>query len=114
LSFYGRLAYRVGLAAWLLAAAAAGAATADFAGFLYNENTKATFDVFTEKESLDLTFTYPAGSDFRILVLGQDGNKLGDFTLKEGPVITLTGGGKFTLVVYSERGGGPWTAYYEP
>lgn len=95
------------------AAAGAAATTADFAGYLYNEGTRATFDVYAETETLALTFTYPAGSDFRVRVLGKDGNELGDFALTEGPVITLSGGGKFTLVVYSNRGGGAWTAYYE-
>ena len=91
----------------------AGAATVEFAGYLHDENTKATFDVYAEVENLDVTFTYPAAADFHVIILGQDGNKLGDFDLRDGPIITLTGGGLFTLVVYSNKGAGAWTAYYE-
>ncbi len=90
----------------------AGAAV-DFSGYLYDERTEARMDIYAEADPLDVTFTYPATSDFRVKVLGQTGKELGDFALAEGPVIQLIGGGKFTLVVYSESGGGVWTAFYE-
>lgn len=85
----------------------------DFSGYLYDERTEARFDVYTETQLLDVTFTYPATADFHVKVLGQTGKELGDFALAEGPVIQLKGGGKFTFVVYTESGGGAWTAFYE-
>jgi len=103
----------VGTALALWSAPAAYAATVDFSGYLYDDTTRASFDVYAEVQELDVTFTYPATSDFHVLVLGREGKELGDFALEDGPVITLTGGGKFTLVVYSNRNGGTWTAYYE-
>lgn len=105
---------RTGLAVLVLVSAAATyAETVDFAGYLYDERTEARFDVYAEGQTLDVTFTHPPTAQFRVKVLGQTGNELGDFALVEGPVIQLQGGGKFTLVVYSESGGGPWTAFYE-
>jgi hypothetical protein len=93
--------------------ASAGAETVDFSGYLYDEGTETRFDVYAETQLLDVTFTYPATADFHVKVLGQAGKELGDFTLAEGPVIQLKGGGKFTFVVYTEQGGGVWTAFYE-
>ncbi len=92
---------------------AARAETVDFSGYLYDEGTEARFDVYAETQLLDVTFTYPATADFHVKVLGQAGKELGDFALAEGPVIQLKGGGKFTFVVYTESGGGVWTAFYE-
>ncbi len=85
----------------------------DFSGYLYDEATEARFDVYAETQLLDVTFTYPATADFHVKVLGQAGKELGDFALAEGPVIQLKGGGKFTFVVYTQSGGGAWTAFYE-
>jgi hypothetical protein len=97
-----------------LAAAPGQAETVDFSGYLYDERTDATFDVYAETQLLEVTFTYPATSDFRVKVLGQNGQELGDFDLAaEGPVIQIKGGGRFTFVVYTESGGGVWTAFYE-
>ena len=93
--------------------AAALAEAVDFSGYLYDEGTEARFDVYTETQLLDVTFTYPATADFHVKVLGQTGKELGDFALAEGPVIQLKGGGKFTFVIYTESGGGAWTAFYE-
>jgi len=100
-------------AALFAVAAPAPAETVDFSGYLYDNRTSASFDIFAEKQQLDVTFTYPATSDFRVKVLGETGKELGDFKLSEGPVIQLKGGGKFTLVVYADSGGGVWTAFYE-
>jgi len=93
--------------------AAAVAETVDFAGYLRDEGTQAQFDVYAEPALVDVTFTYPATADFHVKVLGESGKVLGDFALEDGPVIQLKGGGKFTLVVYTESGGGVWTAFYE-
>jgi len=87
--------------------------TVDFSGYLYDERTEVRFDVYSEEQLLDVTFTYPATADFHVKVLGQGRKELGDFALAEGPVIQLKGGGKFTFVVYTESGGGAWTAFYE-
>ena len=92
---------------------AAFAETIDFSGYLYDERTEVRFDVYSEEQLLDVTFTYPATADFHVKVLGQGRKELGDFALAEGPVIQLKGGGKFTFVVYTESGGGAWTAFYE-
>lgn len=85
----------------------------DFSGYLYDDRTEARFDIYAERNSVEVTFTYPATSDFHVKVLGETGKVLGDFALRDGPVIQLKGGGKFTLIVYTESGGGIWTAFYE-
>jgi hypothetical protein len=91
----------------------AGAEAVDFSGYLYDDNTEARFDVYAESAVLEVTFTFPPTSEFHVRVLGQTGNELGDFDLSEGPLIQLTGGGKFTFIVYTKSGGGAWTAFYE-
>jgi hypothetical protein len=111
-----RLVSAAAVAAFFVVAAGgtpAIAETVDFSGYLYDERTEVRFDVYAETDALDVTFTYPATADFHVKVLGQTGKELGDFTLSEGPVIQLKGGGKFTFVVYTESGGGAWTAFYE-
>jgi len=86
--------------------------TTTYAGVLRGVNDSNKFDVFTEKDKLEVEFDWPDDSSYYVKVLGTTGNELGDFDLAEGKVIELTGGGKFSLVVYSKKGEGPWTATY--
>lgn len=86
--------------------------TTTFAGSLRGVNDSNKFDIFTEDREISVEFSYPSGTDYGVKVIGMSGDELGDFTLADGEIIDLTGGGKFTLIVYSSGGEGPWTATY--
>lgn len=86
--------------------------TTTFTGALRGVNDSNKFDIFAESDEIEITFDWPDEAYFHVKVLGMAGDELGDFDLSEGEVIELTGGGKFTLIVYSRGGDGPWTATY--
>ena len=73
-----------------------------------------SFTVDCSKKMQYVEFTYPSYADFWVKVLGMDGDLLGDFQLSNGEVISLKGGGRFTLVVSSKKGTGAWTAVPVP
>jgi hypothetical protein len=79
---------------------------------LRGANDSNKFDVFAESDKIEVEFDWPDDTYFHVKVLGMSGDELGDFDLSEGEIIELTGGGKFTLIVYSRSGDGPWTATY--
>jgi len=88
------------------------AATVDLqmvAGYLADEYEIDSIVVDCEKDEQTFRFEWEKTSDFWVKVLGMSGNELGDFQLSEGGDIILTGGGKFTLKVYSNEGGGKWS-----
>lgn len=82
---------------------------ADFSGTLSKGDTS-SFTVTAQGNPEDWVFTWPAGASYFVKVLGKTGKKLGDYDLDDGDIITLTGGGQFTLKVYSKKGSGRWTA----
>jgi hypothetical protein len=86
--------------------------TTTFAGKLRGTHDSNKFDVFTESDKLEVKFGYPSGAAFFVKVLGKTGDELGEFDLSEGEIIDLSGGGKFTLIIHSQNGGGPWSATY--
>lgn len=86
--------------------------TTTYTGNLRGTNDSNRFEIFTHDKDIDVKFTYPAGATFGVKVIGMAGDELGEFKLPEGDVINLTGGGKFTLVVFSLNGSGKWTATY--
>lgn len=86
--------------------------TTTFTGVLRGANDSNKFDVFAENDLIEVEFVWPDETFFHVKVLGMAGDDLGDFDLSEGEIIELTGGGKFTLIVYSRSGDGAWTATY--
>lgn len=86
--------------------------TTTFTGVLRGANDSNKFDVFAENDLIEVEFVWPDETFFHVKVLGMAGDELGDFDLSEGEIIELTGGGKFTLIVYSRGGDGAWTATY--
>jgi hypothetical protein len=86
--------------------------TVTFKGKLRGTNDSNKFDVFLDSTYVEVEFDYPSGSEFYVKVLGKSGDELGEFELSEGEIIELTGGGKFSLIVHSTGGGGPWSATY--
>ena len=68
------------------------------------------FTVTAQSDPENWVFTWPDDGRFFVKVLGKTGKKLGDYDLDNGNTITLTGGGTFTLKVYSKSGSGRWTA----
>jgi hypothetical protein len=63
-------------------------------------------EFYTERDTVEFEFLLPEEVDLRVFVEGEDGNELGDFKLLEGEVISLYGGGIFTLWIYSRSGEG--------
>lgn len=86
--------------------------TTTFAGKLRGTHDSNKFDVFAESDFIEVDFDYPSDAQVYVKVLGKTGNELGEFDLSEGDVVELTGGGKFSLIVHSRGGGGPWSATY--
>ncbi len=86
--------------------------TTTLSGVLRGVNDSNRFDVFAESDKIEVEFDWPDDAYFHVKVLGMAGDELGDFDLSEGEIIELTGGGKFTLIVYSRGGDGAWTATY--
>lgn len=79
-------------------------------GYLPNTDVEESFTVYCSEDMQSIEFTWPDYSDFWVKVLGRSDNLLGTFQLSEGGIIELSGGGRFTLIVYSKDGRGPWTA----
>jgi hypothetical protein len=86
--------------------------TTTYSGVLRGVNDSNKFDVFAESDKIEVEFDWPDDASFHVKVVGMAGDELGDFDLSEGEIIELTGGGKFTLIVYSKGGDGPWKAKY--
>jgi len=68
------------------------------------------FGLYTEDQSIDVVFTWPRNADFMVTVFGRDQNYLGEFHLREGNTINLTGGGQFFLLVHCLNSTGAWSA----
>ena len=79
-------------------------------GYIYDETTVTRFDLIAPGNNVDVKFKVPAEPHFYCRVYGRTGNLLGDFDLKEGDNIELTGGGKFSLEMYSQGDSGYWAA----
>jgi len=79
-------------------------------GYIYGETTKDRFDLIAPSDRVTARFKIPADSHFYCRVYGRTGNLLADFDLKEGDKIELTGGGKFSLEIYSRGDNGYWAA----
>lgn len=86
--------------------------TTNLSGVLRGVNDSNKFDIFTEKQQLSITFTWPKGAEYHVKVHGMSGDELGDFNLNDGEIIDLSGGGKFSLTVYSRSGEGAWSGTY--
>lgn len=72
------------------------------------ESSTFAYEASTDDESL--VFTWPSDASFWVKVFSSSGKQLGDYDLGDGDKINLTGGGKFTLKIYSKSGSGAWTA----
>lgn len=83
-----------------------------YSGVLRRVNDSNKLDVVTENDELEVEFDWPDGASFFVKVIGAAGDELSDFDLSESGVVELKGGGKFTLIVHSRGGDGPWTATY--
>lgn len=83
-------------------------------GYLEATGDEQYFEVYAGNDTyVEVTFDFPYGVDFWIDVYGQYGNLLGSYGPKQGNVIQLSGGGKFTVYITSEGGSGSWSAYWE-
>ena len=69
------------------------------------------WSIYSQVNTLTVNFSVPAGSNFWLEVIGEDGyTVLGEFDLNQSPAIDLIGGGTFYLSVYSNYGSGNWSA----
>lgn len=96
----------------LLAAVPALAVHYSVSGYLTGTDVYDEFGVYAYSDYIEVTFAWPAGTDFYVTVYGMYDDELGDFKLADGEIIQLSGGGKFTLVVTSEYGAGDWSCYW--
>jgi hypothetical protein len=83
---------------------------ATWTGYIYDETTKTRFDLIAPSDDVTVRFKIPADSQFNCRVYGKTGNLLGDFDISAWNEINLTGGGKFSLEVYSRGDSGYWAA----
>lgn len=94
----------------LLAAVAAYAGTQTKSGYLNGTDDSESWDLNLKSKYVDVVFTWPLGAEYWVIVYGMYGDELGTFNLEEGETIQLSGGGKFTIEIYSVKGSGSWTA----
>ncbi|MGQ9707033.1 MAG: hypothetical protein ACUVWP_08585 [bacterium] len=83
----------------------------EITGNISSKNEENSFTVHCNMKTVEIAFEYPEEAEFWVMVNGEYGDKLGDFNLKDGKYITLTGGGTFTLTVYAKKGKGDWSAW---
>jgi hypothetical protein len=82
-------------------------------GYLGGPDDYDEFDLFARTDYIEVVFTWPESADFWVTVYGMNGDLLGDFRLADGEIIQLSGGGKFTLLITAESGGGNWWCEWE-
>jgi hypothetical protein len=87
-----------------------------FSGYLWGKGAKATFQIYVDKQQLDLTFTWPRGTtDFRIKATGENKDDILILQpLSEGNKLTLLGPGVYYFEIYSQWGTGCWEAVVSP
>lgn len=79
-------------------------------GYLPVVGSEESFTIYCDQETTEIEFTWPEDADFMVTIMGMYGDALGEFPLSEGEVITLNGGGRFTLTILSKAGVGAWGA----
>lgn len=97
----------------LLSSVASCAGTFTETGYLSGPSDSDLWDLNLENNFVDVVFTWPLGAEYWVTVYGMYGDELGNFNLNEGETIQLSGGGKFTIKIYSVKGAGSWTATWE-
>lgn len=97
----------------LFSAASSCAGTFTKSGHLDGPDDSDTWDIDLNDKVVDVVFTWPLGAEYWVTVYGMYGDELGNFNLNEGETIQLSGGGKFTIEIYSVKGTGSWTATWE-
>ena len=97
----------------LFSAVASCSGTFTKSGYLDGPGDSDSWDVNLENKFVDVVFTWPLGAEYWVTVYGMYGDELGNFNLNEGETIQLSGGGKFTIQIYSVKGAGSWTATWE-
>jgi len=91
-------------------AAAPGGEGPTWTGYIYDETTVTRFDFIAPGDFVIVKFKAPAESHFYARVYGKTGKELGDFDLQQGNTIELSGGGKFSIEIYSRGDNGYWAA----
>jgi hypothetical protein len=94
----------------LLAAVTAYAGPQTKSGYLDGTDDSESWNLNLTSKYVDVVFTWPLGAEYWVTVYGMYGDELGTFNLEEGETIQLSGGGKFTIEIYSVKGSGSWTA----
>lgn len=91
----------------------ASAETLTESGYLDGAGDSDSWDINAVNTIIDVVFTWPLGAEYWVTVYGMSGDELGNFNLNKGENIQLSGGGKFTIKIYSVTGSGSWTATWE-
>jgi hypothetical protein len=97
----------------LIASVTVCAGTQTKSGYLDGTDDFESWDLNLTSKVVDVVFTWPLGSEYWVTVYGMYGDELGTFNLEEGETIQLSGGGKFTVKVFSVKGSGSWTATWK-
>jgi len=97
----------------LFSAAASCAGASTETGYLSGPGDSESWDLNLKNKVVDVVFTWPLNAEYWVTVYGMHGDELGNFNLNEGETIQLSGGGKFTIKIYSVKGAGSWTATWE-
>jgi hypothetical protein len=103
----------VGILALVFFVGAAYAATSTKSGYLDGPDDYEKWDLNLNNKIVDVVFTWPLGAEYWVTVYGMYGDELGTFNLVEGETIQLSGGGKFTIKIFSDSGSGSWTATWD-
>ena len=77
-------------------------------GQIASETQVDRITVETDESPIYTVFYWDEEMQLWVRVLGQNGDKLGEFDMGKGNQITLSGTGKFTLEVFSLNGVGNW------
>lgn len=81
-------------------------------GVLEEKGDADHFQIYAMKDELEVEFDWDEDLEIWVSIIGETGNHLGYFDMWDGNLITLTGGGSFTIVVISHAGSGNWKAHY--
>ncbi len=84
----------------------------EFRGYLSGTGEKEEFGIYLYTSPVHFFFDSPEDSAFFSTIFGEHHNVLGEYDLRTENRVKLTGGGQFYIEIRSEKGAGPWTAYW--
>jgi len=80
-------------------------------GSIKNTSQVDKISVNTRHNLIHVVFEFPRSLQLWVRIKGQTGIVLAEYNLAEGNLVTLNGGGQFTLEVFSKGGSGNWQCF---